>query len=310
MTATQPQELIKAKALSLGFDACGIASCKTFEKESRVLEDWLNNRYHADMDIMLRNRDKREKPCLLHPETKSVIVVLLSYHDHDFIHHKQSAYQVAEYALGKDYHKVVKTKLHLFSSYINELFPEALNRCFVDSAPLFEKAFAVEAGLVWIGKNTLLVTPKGSKYFIGEIFTNIPLPADKAYHKNHCANCNRCVEACPTHALDLPYQLNANKCLSYHSIERKHIEWDNSIKSNHYIYGCDICQQVCPYNAKKNTTQVEEFSIKPPFLHFTNEDWEQINPDTFQALFTDSAVLRIGYQKFKENIRRAKESIE
>lgn len=309
MCIAKPEEQIKSKAFALGFEGCGITSCKTFDKDSRALDAWLNNHYHAEMEFMQRNRDKRENPSLLHPDTKSVIVVLLSYSNPTYISQKKSSYQFAEYALGKDYHVVLKEKLHKLSEFMSGLSSSVDNRCFVDTAPLFEKSFAVEAGLGWIGKNTLLINPKGSTFFIGEVFTTLSLTPDFPLKGHDCGHCNKCVNACPTNALETPYVLNASKCLSYHSIERKQTAWDASIEKqvNHYIYGCDICQQVCPYNEKRKLTGVAEFEIKSEILHFTDNDWENISEETFHKVFADSAVKRIGYQKFKENIRLSKE---
>ena len=309
MCVIKPEEQIKSKALALGFEGCGITSCKTFDKESRALDAWLNNHYHAEMEFMRRNREKRENPSLLHPETKSVVVVLLNYGNPAYISQKKSSYQFAEYALGKDYHVVLKDKLQQLSDFITALSPSADNRCFVDTAPLFEKSFAVEAGLGWIGKNTLLITPQGSTFFIGEIFTTLSLTPDLPFKGQDCAHCNKCVNSCPTNALGTPYVLNANKCLSYHSIERKQTAWDATIEKqvNHYIYGCDICQQVCPYNVNRKQTAVAKFKIKPEILHFADADWENISEETFHSIFADSAAKRIGYQKFKENISVTKE---
>jgi epoxyqueuosine reductase len=158
--------------------------------------------------------------------------------------------------------------------------------------------------LGWIGKNTLLIHPKGSTYFIGEVFTDLDLDPDVSYRKHDCGSCNKCVKACPTHALDIPYVLNANKCLSYQSIERKQVEWNASLKKEgtNYIYGCDICQRVCPYNTINYKTKTPEFAMKPEILSFSNTQWENLSEEDFNHIFADSAAKRIGYLKFKENV--------
>lgn len=305
----RPEQHIKEKAYSLGFDACGITSCQLFEKESNALDEWIKNNYHAQMEFITKYREQRKNPALLHEGTKSVIVVLLNYQNPDYSLQKKSRYSFVQYALGKDYHVVVKEKLHQLSDYLQTLFPETTSRCFVDSAPLFEKAFAVQAGLGWIGKNTLLTTPKGSHFFIGEIFTTLALQSDKPFSKQDCGSCNQCVKACPTHALNTPYVLNAKHCLTYQSIENKDIEWNESLKpfASDYIYGCDICLQVCPYNQAPNTSLIPEFHVKDEILHFTDNQWEQLSEDDFNRIFADSAVKRIGYKKFMENVKIAKQ---
>ncbi len=298
------EEQIKSKAIEIGFDACGITTCKTFDKESVALDKWLKKSYHANMDFMTRYREKRNNPCLLLQNTKSIIVVLLNYRNPTYLSSKKSDYLFSEYALGRDYHQVLKEKLTILSSYLTTIFPESRHRYFVDSAPIFEKALAVEAGLGWIGKNTLLITPKGSTFFIGEIFTDIILKSDTIHQKSYCGTCNKCIEACPTNALEEPYLLKANKCLSYHSIERKEIEWDISMKNytTNYIYGCDLCQRACPYN-NHNVTHTE-FTIKKEILNYTNYQWETINEEAFNRIFENSAIKRIGYPNFKANISR------
>ncbi len=212
--------------------------------------------------------------------------------------------------MGKDYHVVIKEKLNLLSEYLISLFPNTKTRCFVDSAPLFEKAFAVQAGLGWIGKNTLLTTPKGSLFFIGEIFTSLELQSDEPFSKQDCGSCDKCVKACPTNAFNDSYILNANRCLSYQSIERKQIAWDKTFTpfTCNYIYGCDICQRVCPYNLKANNAIIPEFQIKDQILNYSNEDWEQLSENEFNRIFADSAIKRIGYLKFMENIKIAKKA--
>lgn len=312
MSELAVEQQIKEKAFALGFAACGIASCKTFERDSQALESWIKNSYHADMDFMTRYKDKRKYPVLLHEGAKSVIVVLLNYYNPDYLLQKKSDYSFVNYALGKDYHVVMKEKLTNLSEFLTLLVPNVKTQCFVDSAPVFEKAFAVEAGLGWIGKNTLLINPKGSLFFIGELFTDVELHADQIISTHDCGSCDKCVKACPTNALKAPYVLDANKCLSYQSIERKQLELGESVQSylSEYVYGCDICQRVCPYNMNAIPTNVAEFKVKDEILNFTNYQWEALSEIEFNRIFADSAVKRLGYKKFMENVKLAKEKIE
>jgi len=308
MTIGNRERRIKEKALTLGFAACGITKCKSFKKESQALDSWLQNEYHSDMYFMTRNKEKRENPVLLHHGVKSVIVLLLNYRNPDYIKNRQSKYIFAEYSLGKDYHLVMKEKLQKLSDFLTSAFGDSDTSCYVDTAPVFEKAFAVEAGLGWIGKNTLLIRSEGSRFLIGELFTTLDLCPDEPYQKSGCENCNKCVDACPTNALIKPYVLNTRRCLSYQSIERKQITWNTKLKpfNSHYIFGCDICQRVCPYNQSSEPTKVPEFKIKNELLTFSDNQWETLSESDFNRIFADSPVHRLGYRKFMENIFTAK----
>ncbi len=302
------EQRIKEKALSLGFYACGITSVPVFDKESNALTAWIENNYHAQMDFITQHSEKRKNPALLFDGLKSVIVVLLNYQNPTYLSQKKSNYTFVQYALGKDYHIVVKEKLDKLSQYLVSLFPQAHTRSFVDTAPIFEKSLAVQAGLGWIGKNTLLINPKGSQFFIGEIFTTVELQSDKPFSGIDCGSCDKCIKACPTNALKQPHLLDANRCLSYQSIERKQIKWEKSLESFAYpfMYGCDICQQVCPFNTMESNTLIPEFTIKNKLLSYNDTDWEQLTEEDFQRIFSDSAVKRIGYLKFMENVKVAK----
>ncbi|MDR1182125.1 MAG: tRNA epoxyqueuosine(34) reductase QueG, partial [Bacteroidales bacterium] len=254
---------IKTKALQIGFSACGIIPAESLQVEKEnIFRQWLQNGFHADMSYLQRNLDKRMQPQLLLEGTESIIVVLLNYHHP--VYQKPSIYTIAQYALGCDYHVVMKDKLRQLSDFILQHYPKSCNRCFTDTAPVLEKHLAYKAGLGAIGKNTLLITPKGSYFFIGEIYTTLSLQYDSPYSQDYCLQCEQCLKACPVHALEMPYCLNANKCLSYHTIENKNnIPEEIQSKMGKHIYGCDICQQVCPVNAHAEPTEIKEFSIKP-----------------------------------------------
>jgi epoxyqueuosine reductase len=300
---------IKEKALQIGFSACGITDAESLSLERKtIFSSWIKEGYHADMHYLERNLDKRLQPQLLFEGTQSIIVVLLNYHSPQYFKDKKSSYLFSQYALGQDYHNVMKNKLHSLTNFITKYYPQSKNRSFVDSAPVLEKHLAYKAGLGTIGKNSLLLTPKGSYFFIGEIFTSIPLSYDKPFSENYCNNCNLCISACPTKALTKPYYLNANKCISYQTIENKNsISKEISDKIGKHVYGCDICQQVCPQNKLAEETQVEGFHIKEPFLQWTDSDWEDIQEKNFRFCFSDSVLFRPGIKKLKENILSAKE---
>jgi epoxyqueuosine reductase len=263
----------------------------------------LQNGFHADMHYLERNLEKRMNPALLFEGTKSIIVVLLNYHNPTYYKDKKSAYSFSEYALGTDYHIVLKNKLFELSEFIQKHNPDSKNRVFAGSAPVLEKYLASKAGLGYIGKNTLLITAKGSYYFIGEIFTNLTLSYDTPCEDDYCLQCERCVKACPTKALDSPYNLDANKCISYHNIESKNeIPKDIRDKMGKQVYGCDICQRVCPYNKSAEATNVPEFSIKKEFLEWTDTQWEEMDNAVFEQSFSDSALYRAGFEKLKRVI--------
>ena len=290
---------IKNKALEIGFSACGITNAQVVSLERENLyRKYLKNGFHADMHYLERNVEKRMNPSLLFENTKSIVVVLLNYHNPTYQQNKKSAYFFSEYALGKDYHLVIKNKLLELSNFIQKQYPDSKNRVFVGSAPVLEKYHAYRAGLGCIGKNTLLITRKGSYYFIGEIYTDLDLPYDSPFDEDYCLQCKLCVNACPTDALHSPYSLDATKCISYHNIESKdEIPKDIRAKMGKQVYGCDVCQWVCPCNKNAEQTTVPEFSIKKEFLEWTDTDWQTMNKTVFEQFFSDSALYRVGYEK-------------
>ena len=294
---------IKNKALEIGFSACGITEAKVLplEKEN-YYKNWIQSGFQANMHYLKRNIEKRINPSLLFEDTKSIIVVLLNYHNPTYHKNKKSTYSFSEYALGKDYHILIKNKLTELADFIQKHYPNSKNKIFAGSAPVLEKYFAYQAGLGNIGKNTLLLTQKGSYFFIGEIFTDLVLSYDAPVVENYCLQCDKCVNACPTNALNNSYCLDANKCISYHNIESKdEIPKEIQLKMGKQVYGCDICQQVCPCNKNAEPTQVPEFSIKKEFLEWTDTDWEAMTEPVFEQVFSDSALFRVGYNKFKKN---------
>ncbi|NMB50485.1 MAG: tRNA epoxyqueuosine(34) reductase QueG [Bacteroidales bacterium] len=293
-------EEIKAYALSLGFDACGICPAGDSGEEEHYMQ-WLLEKCHAGMDYLERHIDKRLNPVLLVEGAQSIISVALNYYPH----RKLSSHvpQFAYYAYGKDYHKVMKDKLEALFRFIRLRFPEVRGRCFVDSAPVLERFWAAKAGLGFIGKNTLLIIPqKGSYFFLGELIIDKELDYDD-FLKLSCGNCRKCLNACPTGAIEKPYWLNANKCISYQTIENKG-EIDPAVIPclQNNVYGCDICQQVCPWNRFAVPHCTPEFFPSDDFLSLDFEKLEKMNEETFRRVFRDSAVKRAKFQGLKRNI--------
>ncbi len=296
-------EQIKEKALEIGFDACGIARAELLKEDIAFLSSWLEKDYCAGMGYMRNYFDKRLNPTLLVENACSVIVVLLNYYPSQL--QDASMPQIAKYAYGKDYHVVMKQKLHQLLENIQLLSPEdKINgRAFVDSAPVLERRWAERSGLGWIGKNTLFINPKiGSYTFIGELIIDAELDYDTPM-ESHCGNCKKCLESCPTKALCEPYTVNANRCFSYHTIENKDdMPMDLANKLGNRLFGCDTCQQVCPYNQQAKTNKTKEFDSLPNILTMDKKAWENITKEEFNQVFANSPLLRAGYKKIKATL--------
>ena len=295
---------IKAEAARLGFSACGITSAHISNNRD-YLSQWLGKGYQADMSYLENNFDKRCNPLLLVDNARSIICVALNYYPRKKLQDDQL--QFAYYAYGKDYHDIMKEKLNELFSYINtELLP-IKGRAFCDTAPVLERYWAQQAGLGWIGKNTLLIIPHaGSYFFLGELIIDAELAYDSPV-PSRCGNCTRCLDACPTKALEHPYLLNANKCLSYLTIENKcDIKEEYRLKMGNYIYGCDRCQKACPWNRFARPNTISELQPSEEFLNMTSEDWEKLTVEEYRTLFKGSAVKRAKYEGLMRNIRAIK----
>ncbi len=294
---------IKNKALELGFGACGITRSGKLVDEGAHLLDWLAAGNHGSMAYMTNHFEKRVNTTQLVEGAKSVISVLLNYYT-DQVQEDPDAPVISKYALGKDYHVVLKQKLFKLLEYIQAELAPCEGRAFVDSAPLLEKALAKESGLGWIGKHTLLIHPKmGSFVFIGELVIDLELGYDEPFGNSLCGSCTRCIDSCPTEAIISPLHLDARKCISYLTIETKESipEFLSKSLSNRLV-GCDICQQVCPWNSKVIQNKVEEFRPKPELLSMTKEDWEMLEKPIYTKLFKGSAVERAGYVRIKKTL--------
>lgn len=294
---------IKQLALDQGFNACGISKIVPLYEEKKHLEQWLEKGYNGDMGYMERNMEKRVNPSILVEGTQSVISVLLNYYPVRMLP-DSSHYKISKYAYGKDYHFVVKEKLKVIMDYLEEKFPGIPMRAFTDSAPVFDKSWALKSGLAWMGKHSLLLNKQlGSFFFVGEIIVGLDLQADKADYANYCGTCTKCIDACPTDAIVDPYIVDANRCISYLTIETKNdIPAELKPQLDNWIFGCDICQDVCPWNSKAQPTKEPAFHLSDSLYAMKKQDWEQMEKPLFKELFKDSPIQRAGFKKLKNTI--------
>ncbi|MFL2611386.1 MAG: tRNA epoxyqueuosine(34) reductase QueG [Flavobacteriaceae bacterium] len=298
-------EIIKSEALSIGFLSCGISKAEFLSEEAPKLETWLKSGFNGEMTYMERNFDKRLDPRLLVPGCKSVISLLFNYHTEKKIK-KDCEPKISSYAYGKDYHFVVKDKLKELLSRIKNLVGDVNGRVFVDSAPIMERAWAKKSGLGWIGKNTNLINKKvGSFFFIAELILDLELEYDQPT-TDHCGSCTACIDSCPTNALATPYKMDATKCISYATIELKN-NIPDSFKDNMrgWIFGCDICQDVCPWNKFSKNHNEPSFEDKKNVSDMSKKQWEDLTKEVFDEVFKDSPIQRTGYNGIKRNINFA-----
>jgi len=307
--SVQLTALIKQEAASLGFDACGIAPAAELMEDGIHLSNWLQKGYHAGMEYMQKHADIRSKPGLLVENAKSVIVFLYNYYPSEMMD-SNSAYLVSAYAYGQDYHDVIREKLNLLIDKLKEKVPEISIRGFVDSAPVLERAWATRAGLGWIGKNSMLISRKnGSYFFISELITDLELEYDKPMGGNYCGDCSRCMDACPTAAITDLRDVDANKCISYLTIENKEaIPEDFKGKYKKWIFGCDICQLVCPWNKYSTPHNEPAFTPPPPLMKMKESDWKNLDNDQYNSLFRKSAIKRAKFAGLKRNIEFVSDS--
>ena len=298
-------EIIKSEALSIGFLSCGISKAEFLSEEAPKLETWLKSGFNGEMSYMERNFDKRLDPRLLVPGCKSVISLLFNYHTEKKIK-KDCEPKISSYAYGKDYHFVVKDKLKELLSRIKNLVGDVNGRVFVDSAPVMERAWAKKSGLGWIGKNTNLINKKvGSFFFIAELILDLELEYDQPT-TDHCGSCTACIDSCPTNALATPYKMDATKCISYATIELKN-NIPDSFKDNMrgWIFGCDICQDVCPWNKFSKNHNEPSFEDKKNISNMSKKQWEDLTEEVFDEIFKDSPIKRTGYSGIKRNFNFA-----
>lgn len=301
--STNLSQHIITQAEKLGFDACGIAKADFLKDDAERMEQWLDKGCHGEMDYLNRNKEKRYDPRLLNEGTKTVVSVLYNYFPKQTLPADDN-FKIAKYAYGNDYHEVVKQKLRQLLAQIETLTGKLENtRIFVDSAPVLERAWAVRCGLGFIGKNTCLIHPKkGSFLFIGQLLLPIEIEPVGNIIPNHCGRCTRCIDACPTGALKAPFQLDARKCISYLTIEYKGDFSSADTRFNDWIYGCDICQDVCPYNRFSLPNREKEFQPSEKLQSMKKADWLNLNEIQFRELFGKSAMKRAGVEGLKRNI--------
>ena len=295
---------IVSEAEKLGFDACGVSCATLLDDESTHMERWLEAQHEGEMGYLTRNREKRYDPRLLAEGTKSIITVLYNYFPKQRLAENDN-FNIAKYAYGNDYHDVLKKKLRQLLGRIETRTGRLEGtRGFVDSAPVLDRAWAVRCGLGFIGKNTTLIHPKkGSFFFIGHLFLPLDLTETGHVMTNRCGNCTKCIDACPTGALEAPFRIDARKCISYLTIEyRGSLEGLDRDKFHNWIYGCDTCQDVCPYNRFSLPNMEPEFQPSEKLLSMRKEDWEKLDKADFDALFKHSAVQRAGFEGLKRNI--------
>lgn len=300
-TSEKHTRLIKQKASELGFTSCGISKAEFLEEEAPRLEQWLNAGKHGTMQWMENHFDKRLDPTKLVPGAKSVISFTLNYFPEEI--QNPDAPKISKYAYGEDYHFVIKDKLKDLMHFIQDEIGGVDGRAFVDSAPVLDRAWAAKSGLGWIGKHSLLLTKKeGSFFFIGELILDLELIPDGPT-TDHCGSCTACIDTCPTDAIVEPYIVDSNKCISYLTIElRDSIPESFKGQMEDWAFGCDICQDVCPWNRFSKPTQESRFKPKSELLEMDRADWMEITEEVFKELFRRSAVKRTKLEGFKRNL--------
>ena len=303
MSKAKYTSLITQEANRLGFDFVGFAKAEKLETEAKRLEQWLNQGMHGKMGYMANHFEKRIDPTKLVPGAKTVVTLTYNH----FTNQKQedsTAPKISKYAYGKDYHFVLKNKLKTLLNFIHTEIGEVDGRCFVDSAPVLERDWAKRTGAGWIGKNTLLINPKkGSYFFLAELIIDLELVYDHPI-KDYCGRCTRCIDACPTEAISPKgYVVDGSKCISYFTIELKEaIPTEYKDKFDNWMFGCDVCQEVCPWNRFATQHKEPEFTPHPDLLTMKKEDWEEITTDVFREIFRKSHVKRTKYSGLQRNI--------
>ena len=297
-----PTRFLKRKANNLGFLSCGISKAVFLEEEATKLENWLNDGKHGEMKYMENHFDMRLDPRKLVPDAKSVISLSYNYYNEN-LQKDKDAPKISKYAYGNDYHKVIKEKLKILFKELQKEFGDINGRVFIDSAPIMEKAWAAKSGLGWIGKNTNLISQKvGSFYFLAEIIVDLEFEYDSPV-TDHCGSCTACIDSCPTGALVKPYEIDASKCISYLTIELKdEIPSEFNGKMDNWAFGCDVCQDVCPWNRFSRKHNEPLFNPNQEMMKMGKKEWEELTEETFEVIFKNSAVKRTKYKGLKRNI--------
>ena len=295
---------IKKCALALGFESCGIAKAQKLDDDARRLENWLNQGKHGTMQYMENHFDLRVDPTKLVPGAKSVITLLLNYFPSE--QQDLQAPRIAKYAYGNDYHEVIRTKLKILLEQIRSKIGEINGRGFVDSAPVLERTWATKSGLGWIGKNGNLINKQqGSFFFIATLIVDIKLDYDDAVAKDYCGSCTRCIDSCPTGAILPDKVIDGSKCISYYTIELKDQLMPGELKNNfnNWMFGCDVCQDVCPWNRFSKPTNEIMFKPIPEILNISTAQWEEMSEETFKIVFKNSPLKRSKFAGIKRNLQ-------
>ncbi len=294
-------ELIKNEAKRLGFISCGISRAEFLEDEAPRLEKWLKMKMNGEMKYMENYFEKRLDPRKLVDDAKSIISLTYNYYPEDL--QNKEAPKVSKYAYGMDYHYVIKEKLNFFLTFIKDKIGNVHGRAFVDSAPILEKAWAAKSGIGWVGKNSNLITKQvGSFYFLAELIVDLDLDYDRI-ESDHCGECTACIDSCPTQAITQPYVVDGSKCISYFTIELKeNIPKEFKGKFDDWVFGCDVCQDVCPWNKFSKSHKEPLFQSSSELMKMSRDEWNEITEETFNKIFKNSAVKRTGYKGLTRNL--------
>ncbi|HEY8657615.1 MAG TPA: tRNA epoxyqueuosine(34) reductase QueG [Hanamia sp.] len=304
LTKKNHTAFIKVTAKSLGFDYCGIAKAQRLDEDARRLESWLNKGFHGSMEYMNNYFDLRIDPTKLVPGAKSVITLLLNYYPAQ--QQNPDAPQVSKYAYGKDYHEVIKSKLKIFLQLLKDNIGEINGRGFTDSAPVLERSWAQKSGLGWVGKNGNLITKEnGSFFFIATLITDLELEVDDSFAKDYCGTCTKCINNCPTDAILPDKVIDGSKCISYFTIELRDmlIPAEMKGKFENKLFGCDICQDVCPWNRFSKPNNEIGFTPLNEILNFSKNDWEELTEESFKIIFNNSPLKRAKFEGIKRNLK-------
>ncbi len=304
MNITENTKIVKEIAATLDFDFCGIAKAQFLQDDARRLETWLNKGMHGNMQYMQNNFDLRTDPTKLVPGAKSVITLLINYFPQKL--QNTEAPKVSKYAYGQDYHLVIREKLNHFFYLLTQKIGNVHGRGFVDSAPVLERAWAQISGLGWVGKNGNLINKKkGSFFFIASLIVDVALIPDNAVAKDYCGTCTKCIDECPTEAILPNKVVDGSKCISYFTIELKEALIPDKMKGkfDNWLFGCDACQDVCPWNSFSTANNIEAFEAINEILNYTTNDWDEITEEKFQIIFEKSPLKRSKYAGIKRNLQ-------
>jgi epoxyqueuosine reductase len=304
LSAALHTKTVKETAAILGFDFCGIAKAQFLNDDARRLETWLNRGMHGSMQYMEKHFDMRIDPTKLVPGAKSIITLLINYFPEEKQH--ADAPKVSKYAYGKDYHDIIREKLNHFFFLLKEKIGDIHGRGFVDSAPVLERAWAQKSGLGWIGKNGNLINKQqGSFFFIASLITDLNLLADEEAVKDYCGTCTKCIDECPTEAILPDKVVDGSKCISYFTIELKDALIPDKMKGkfDNWLFGCDICQDICPWNRFSKPNSIEDFKPTHEILHYSTNDWNELTEEKFKIIFSKSPLKRSKFDGIKRNLK-------